>query len=151
MSLQEVHLLQMPVDVWERAQEQSEALQREFSLLATDPHDVPARLLELIDLLRHQFGDVASAQEEELADAADAGVSVIPDLVYRLPPEVGPAAQALGRMLDEADAHCQAGRHLLTLAADEETVRFRWWFLDSMTDQLAGRPPVPWPQYRRQA
>ena len=35
------------------------------------------------------------------------------------------------------------------MAADEEIVRFRWWFLDQFTDQVAGRPPVAWPDYRR--
>ncbi|MCW2779349.1 MAG: hypothetical protein JWN17_3074 [Frankiales bacterium] len=147
--LVEVHLLEVPVAVWARAQEQSEALQREFALAATDPHDVPARLLQLIDVLSAQYSGVSSAQEEQLLDAAEAGVDVLPDLVYRIPPEVGPAAQALGQLLDEADDHCRRGDHLLTLAADEELVRFRWWFLDAMTDQVEGRPPVSWPQYRR--
>ena len=149
MTLVEVHLLELPVRVWERAQEQSEALQREFALLATDPHDVPARLLELIGTLQEQYAATTSEQEEQLLDAADAGVEVLPELVYRVPAEVGEAAQHLGRLFDEADEHCRQGEHLLTLAPDEELVRFRWWFLDAFTHQAAGHPPVPWPEYRR--
>lgn len=147
-ALVEVHLLQMPVRVWARAQEASEALQREFALVAADPEEVPRRLLDLMDALQQRYGDVTSTQEEQLLAAAEAGVAVLPDLVYTVPVEAGEAAQTLGRMLDEADEHCRRGEHLLTLAADEELVRFRWWFLDSMTDQCAGRPPVAWPDYR---
>lgn len=147
MTTVDVHLLQVPVPVWARAQEASEALQREFRLLSSEPHEVPARLLDLVGALQARFGDATSEQEEQLLEAVEAGVEVLPDLVYRVPPEAGPAALQLGQMLDEADAHCRAGRHLLTLAADDELVRFRWWFLDNMADQVAGRPPVAWPDY----
>jgi hypothetical protein len=37
-----------------------------------------------------------------------------------LPAGVGPAAQQLGDMLDEADEYCRRGDHLLTLAAPRE-------------------------------
>jgi hypothetical protein len=52
-------------------------------------------------------------------------------------------------MLDEADEYCRQGKHLLTLASDDELVRFRWWFLDQIIDQAAGKPPVAWPDYKR--
>ncbi len=145
--LVEVHLLELPVGLWERGQEQHEALQREFALAAADPEDVPARLLDLMAALQQRFGDTTSEQEEQLMAAAEAGVPTLADLVYRVPAEAAEAAQQLGRMLDEADDHCRRGDHLLTLAADPELVRFRWWFLDAMTDQCEGRPPVPWPAY----
>lgn len=151
MTLHEVHLLQVPVRVWARAQEQSESLQREFALVASDPRGVPARLLELVGVLRTQYAETTSEQEERLLNAVDAGEEVIDDLVYRVPAEAGEAARALGTLYDEADEHCRAGEHLLTLAPDEELLRFRWWFLDQFTDQLAGAPPVAWPDYRRRA
>lgn len=147
--LVEVHLLELPVDVWARAQEQLEALQREFALATADPRSVPARLLQLVQALQAQFGALSSPQEEQLLDAVDAGTPVLADLVYRLPASVGPAAQALGGLLDEADEHCRTGDALLTLAADEDLVRFRWWFFDELTHQSEGRAPVPWPQYAR--
>ncbi|MDX6219829.1 MAG: hypothetical protein QOJ48_1510, partial [Frankiales bacterium] len=37
--------------------------------------------------------------------------------------------------------------HLLTLAADEEIVRFRHWYLVQFIDQIAGGEPTAWPQY----
>lgn len=146
----EVRLLSVPVGLWERAQQQSEALQREFALLVDQPgHELPARLLELVAELRATYGSGTTDQEATLLDAADAGLAELPELVYVVPAAVGAHAQELGRLLDEADEHCRSGGHLLTLAAEEDVVRFRWWYLDEFTGQCAGRAPVPWPAYRR--
>lgn len=147
----EVHLLQLPLDLWERSQQQSDALQREFALLVGQDggHDVPRRLLDLIAALQAQYGNDTTAQEEELLDAVDRGEAVLDDLVYVVPAAVGQHAHELGVLLDEADAHCRAGQHLLTLAADDEQVRFRWWYLDQFSEQAAGREPVAWPDYVR--
>ena len=143
----EVVLLQLPVGLWLRSNEQSEALQREFALVAADPHGVPARLLQVVATVRAKYGQPDSPQEQELYDALDSGRLVVERLVYRVPADVGEVAQQLGQVFDEADAFCQAGRHLLTIAADEEIGRFRSWFLDQFTDQIAGRPAVPWPEH----
>jgi hypothetical protein len=50
-------------------------------------------------------------------------------------------------MLDEADEYCRSGQHLLTLAADDEIVRFRHWYLEQFIAQIAGEQPVAWPDY----
>ena len=144
-----VEVLQVPVQLWARSMEQSEALQREFALLAADPHDVPARLLELVTDVRARYGQPDSPQEEQLYAALDAGQLVVDRLVYRVPRSVGPVARQLGEMFDEADAFCLSGQHLLTMAADDEIVRYRWWFLQQFVDQLEGRPAVAWPDHRR--
>jgi hypothetical protein len=151
----EARMLQLPVKVWSRSQEQHDALMREFALMSVpaDEDDrqrhVPTRLAQLIDTLTADFEGVATAQEQALFDASNEGVEVIDELVYRMPRAVVPASKALGEMLDEADEYCRQGKHLLTLAADEELVRFRWWFLDQFIDQADGAPPVAWPDYKR--
>ena len=151
--LYQVRVLQMPVRVWARSQEQHDALMREFALMSvpTDESElhrhVPSRLAQLIDTLTADFGGVATEQEQQLFDAAAADVEVIDELVYTLPRAVVPASRALGDMLDEADDYCRQGKHLLTLAADEELVRFRHWYLDQFIDQAEGKPPVAWPDY----
>ena len=151
--LYEVRVLQMPVDVWSRSQEQHDALMREFALMSvpTDESDrqrhVPTRLAQLIDTLTADFEGVATEQEQQLFDAANAGQPVIDELVYRLPRAAVGASQALGDLLDEADEYCRQGKHLLTLAADEELVRFRRWYLAQFIDQADGKPPVAWPDY----
>ena len=62
-----------------------------------------------------------------------------------MPGAAAEASQALGDMLDQADAFCRDGSHLLTLAADADVVAFRWWYLRQFIDQIAGAAPVPWP------
>ena len=152
--LVDVHVLGLPVRLWSRSQEQHDALIREFALMSApmegDERDrhVPTRLIELIDRLTADFEGVSTAQEQELYAAAEAGVESL-DQVYRVPPAAPEASKALGLMLDETDEYCRQGKHLLTLAADEELVRFRWWYLDQFIDQPAGRPPVAWADYRR--
>jgi hypothetical protein len=151
--LYEVRVLQLPVDLWARSQEQHDALMREFALMAvpTEESDrqrhVPTRLTQLIDTLTADFEGVSTAQEQQLCDAVSAGQPVIDELVYRLPRAAVPASKALGAMLDEADEFCRQGQHLLTLAAEAELVRFRRWFLDQFIDQADGNPPVAWPDY----
>ncbi|MBK5307864.1 MAG: hypothetical protein JJD92_14360 [Frankiaceae bacterium] len=151
----EAHLLQIPVRVWARSQEHHDALMREFALMSVPTDDeewsrhVPTRLTQLIGTLTADFEGVSTVQEQQLFAACEAGVEVIDDLVYRLPVAAVPASKALGQMLDETDEYCRQGQHLLTLAADEELVRFRWWYLQQFIDQADGKPAVPWPAYRR--
>lgn len=154
MDLVEVHVLQIPVPVWIRSQEQHDALMREFALMSVpaepgekDRH-LPTRLLQLIEQLNADFAGVSTEQEQALEAAATAGTQSL-DLVYRVPAAAAEASRAIGEMLDEADEYCRQGQHLLTLAADEDLVRFRWWFLDQFIDQTAGKPPVAWPDYTR--
>lgn len=148
-----VHLRELPVATCMHSQEQSEGLLCEFALIAAEGDPgcepaLPARLLELVDAVNAQYSGLTGPQEAQLWQAHQAGRVSIDDLVHEVPVGAGEAARALGRMLDEADDCCRAGEHLLTLAADEVTVRFRWC-LDQFTDQLGGASPVPWPQYSR--
>lgn len=149
--LHEVHLLEFPVGLWAKAQEQTDGLLREFALAAdlADPQardrHLPTRLPALMARLNAQFSGSSTEQEQALFAAAAAGQQVIEDLVYLIPGAAAEAAQVLGDMLDEADAFCRDGTHLLTLAADPDVVAFRWWYLRQFIDQIAGREPVPWP------
>lgn len=150
--LVEVEVRRLPLEVWSRAQEHSDALMREFALIASDARSdggshVPVQLLELVERLNAGYAGFTGEQEAQLAQAVDEGREEL-DLLYRVPRGVGAAAQELGRLLDEADEYCRAGQHLLTLATPDELVRFRRWFLEQFTAQEAGGPPVAWPDHR---
>ena len=153
-TLVEVHLVDMPVPVWARAQERTDELIREFTLIAADLReqgghtDVPVRLVELVDALTAQYGGLSTTQDAQLGAAADAGENSIQDLVYHVPPEAAAAAIALGGLLDEADEYCRAGEHLLTLASPPDVVRFRKWYLEEFARQLDGHPATPWADYQ---
>jgi hypothetical protein len=150
-SLVEVHLHALPVPLAARSQQHFEELMREFLLIADghqhrpSDHEVPARLMALVQTLVQQFGAVAGPAEERLADAIDRGDQVIDDHVLEVPPEAGPAAQTLGDLIDEADEYCRRGEHLLTLATPADCVAYRHWYLDQVITQIRGATPIPWP------
>lgn len=146
--LYQVAIRGLPVAVMNRASEEYDALYREFRLvIERDPatqRSVPGRLLALISDLGVRFTGFTEENDAQLSAARQRGTGSI-DLDYRLPFEVAPFCSRLDLLLDEADAYCRAGRHLLTLAASPESVALRKWFLGEFVHQLGGGPPVPWP------
>ncbi|MGZ4614330.1 MAG: hypothetical protein ACXV4A_02105 [Actinomycetes bacterium] len=154
-----VRILELPVDVFAAAQQQNDELMREFALMADglvsdDPdhasRPLPARLIAIVGAFSGSYGAFTGAPEDRLAAAVRDGEAVIDELVYEVPASAAAAATQLGALLDEADDYCRAGQHLLTLATPPELVAFRRWFLDEFEQQVAGRPPTPWPSYRAQ-
>jgi hypothetical protein len=149
--LVEVQLRQLPVAVWARAQEHIDDLLREFTLMVgasregTESH-LPARLLELVEELQHQYEGTGTDQDAQLATAAAAGISEL-DVTYLVPVSAAGASLRLGEMLDAADRYCLDGEHLLTLASPPEAIAFRRWFFDEFVRQIAGGRPQPWPQW----
>ena len=148
--LVDVHLLELPVDVWARTQEHTDELLREFALIASDPAasgEVPVRLTHLIEVLTATYSGVGSDQEAQLYAAAEAGQAQIDDLSFSVPLATSEACLVLGETLDAADEYCRAGQHLLTLATPDELQRFRRWYLTQFIEQIAGKAPTPWPAY----
>lgn len=145
-----VHLLDLPVPLAARAQQHFEELMREFVLIAAghqqgpSEHEVPARLMNLVETLVQQFGAVTSDAEERLADAIERGDQVIEDHLLEVPAEAGPAAQALGDLIEEADEYCRKGQHLLTLATPADCVAYRRWYLGQVITQVSGVAPIAW-------
>lgn len=152
--LRTVRLLELPVQVWAASQEHHDELMREFALLTagqeddeTDTAPLPRRLLRLVRELTTRFAGSSDAQRELLFAAAAKGERVVEEVGYTLPVAAGPACEQLLRMLEEADAYCRAGRHLLTLETPQELRLFREWYLGQVCAQLDGASPVPWPDH----
>lgn len=152
--LHAVRLLRLPVQVWAASQEHHDELLREFTLMTAgwaeadvDAADVPLRLLRLVERLTASFAGSADQQRQVLFAAAARGEQEIPEIAYALPPAAGPATVELERMLDEVDAYCSAGQHLLTLATPDELRLFRRWYLRQVREQLEGAAPEPWPDF----
>jgi hypothetical protein len=153
LDLVRVELLEVPVPLWQRTQEHTDELIREFTLIASERkygdsehHAVPHRLIALIDDLTAQYSAYSEANEQQLVEAAARGSQSL-DLVYELPAGAGQAAEHLGQLLDEADEYCRRGQHLLTLATPDDQVAFRRWFLEEFSRQIAGEQPRRWTQY----
>ncbi len=149
LELVEVRLLRFPLALWQRSQEHVDELLREFALIAQgeDEHSsVPRRLLNLVAELSATYAGLSVGTEQERDEAIERGEAEI-DLLYRTPREAAGAVQHLGDMLDQADAYCRQGSHLLTLQTPPDQLRFRQWFLAEFLRQFDGAPPVPWPEY----
>ena len=146
-NLVEVRLLGLPVALYRQSAEHTDELRREFALIlasqSLDEASVPTRLLRLIEELDARFGQFSAQPRGELAAALDRGDDRL-DLVYRVPPEAKEATLTLGAQLDEADAFCLAGGHLLALATAPEPLAFRHWFLGEFAAQIEGAAPTPW-------
>lgn len=143
--LVEIQLLGIPLALYGEAAEHSDELRRELSLIhqGADEHSVPIRLQRLVDELGARFGTFTAPSTGALHAALARGDERI-DLTYRVPPEVKEASTELAVLLDEADAFCLAGEHLLTLATAPRPLAFRRWFLGEFVAQVDGRSPVPW-------
>jgi hypothetical protein len=150
----------LPVAVHARASEHGQELQREFTLLhlqlerqaaagdavRSAEGDVPRRLVELVEALQGRYAGYTTEQEDQLEAAIEQGVDSL-DLTFRVPPDAAAASVDLGEMLDEADAYCREGRHLLTLATPPEALAYRQWYLQQFVDQIAGRPGQSWREW----
>jgi hypothetical protein len=147
--LVEVELRGVPLDVAARAEEHSDGVMREFSLISGGgPGDaVPARLLRLADRLQEQYGSYGAISEQEMEKARQRGDRTV-DMTVPVPASAREAAIELGTMLAEADEYCRRG-DLLSLVPPEDVLQFRAWYLEQFIDQIDGKAPVSWDDYRR--
>ena len=151
-SLVEVQLLGLPPQLAMEGQEHFDELSREFLHLSMADesvrHDVPGRLLELSHALRRTFSAYVDENQRRIEEAAARGEAAI-DLTYLVPGAAGAAAEGFGRLLEEADAYCAAGAHLLTLTTPPAPLAYRRWYISQFVDQIAGAAPVPFEEWTR--
>jgi hypothetical protein len=145
----EVRLVGYPVDVHQRAQEHHDGLLREFQLLDTASDELPARLLDLVKEFTATYASSTGAADE-VRDAAIARGEVSVDLVYYAPRAGATDALRMARLLDDADAYCRSGQHLLSLASPPDVAEFRRWYFGEFIRQLNGEPPTPWEDFKRE-
>ena len=145
-TLHEVQLLNLPLRLIATGREHHDEVMREFAMLALDEQlgegHVPARMLELIDVLGRRYGAAAARPDAEVDAALARGDTTI-DLVYHVPAHVTEAAEQLERLMTEADEFCRQ-QQLLTLERTPLQVRFARWYLDEFRRQISGEPPQPW-------
>lgn len=145
-----VTLLEVPVQVWGRTDDEVNDLMREFALIVLnrDRHhsDVPSQLMELIKELQMTYGSLGHEQALRLERARAEEEPVIDRLDYFLPAGSQGDIRRLGDALDAADDYCRQGTLLLSLASSPVAKAFRDWLLEEFVTQLDGGAPTPWPQ-----
>jgi hypothetical protein len=141
----EVRLVNVPVRVLAAGREHHDGVMREFSMLAlaeASTTHVPARLLELVEVLGRRYAATAQRPDAEVDAALARGEASI-TLVYHVPDHTAEAAQTLASLMDEADEFCRE-QQLLSLARPKPVVEFTRWYLDEFRRQIAGEQPRPW-------
>ena len=143
----EVRLLATPLRLWQRAADHHDELLRELSLLALAPrtgtHDLPTRLVELVELLGKRYGAAVGRPDAERDSALARGLDRL-DLVYRVPLSLADDAQSLAALMAECEQFCRSGE-LLTMPQPPDQAAFGQWYLGEFVGQLRGGSPTPWP------
>ncbi|HEY2813117.1 MAG TPA: STAS domain-containing protein [Acidimicrobiales bacterium] len=148
-ALVEIRLLGLPIAVQRETNAHYDALLREFELIRqsdTVAETTPMRLLNLIDELSTRFDEFTEQPRTILEEVHRQGGDTV-DLVYELPSEAIEACRQLRALLDEADAYCLAGEHLVTLASPPAIRSYREWFLGEFIEQSEGRAPRSWSEW----
>ncbi len=146
----EVELLDVPVELRNRAIEHSDELLREMTLIVmqnAQSHELPVRLTQLAADVRVNFGGFAATPDAVIDDAADRGQEIVPRLVYQVPASVAPYSRHLIEILEETDEYCRGGKYLLALASPPDIHAYRIWALLEMERQIGGAAPTSWPKY----
>ena len=144
--LHEVRLLNVPVQILVAGREHHDDLMREFAILALAADAarsrLPARLLELTEILGVRYGRAAERPSEEIETALRDGQETV-DLTYQVPGHIVEAAHTLDSLMKEADAFCES-EDLLTLKRPDVLTEFADWYLEEFRRQIEGEPPQPW-------
>lgn len=141
-----ISFLGIPLAVYLASQQHSDAMLREFALIA-DHHsdDIPVRLLDLVEEVQQRFAgsggtEAMRARTAEAVERADATF----DISLTVPADGWELLARLTALLEEADNFCRSGA-LLTLASPPGVRQFRRWYTAQIANQLAGGAPRAWP------
>lgn len=138
-----VRLEQLPVALHQRAAAHLDELLRELTFAASDTTDTPARVVGVGAALLDRSSVVMTPLAHTCAAAVERG-DVAVDVAFTVSDEAPAVARTADALLDEAEGFCRHG-DLLTLAAPDDVVAYRRWFLHEFVRQCAGAPPTPWP------
>ena len=144
-----VDIVGLDMKAWQDTAEHHDELFREFALIlsrdATPGHDVPSRLLALVEELGARYAGFGLGAQQALDEAVAMGTPMV-DLHYDMPRAVRDDCVHFEQLLAEADDYCRQGE-LLTLAPPPESIAFRNWFLEEFVRQIDGEPPMTWADY----
>jgi hypothetical protein len=146
-----VRLVDVPVELYRRAQQHTDDLLRELVLMADHERASGAagtatRLAATADDHRATHASLRLSAAEALAEARERGEEAV-TLVYDVELGVADCTEAWGRLLGELAQLCRAGT-LLSVPAADDVALFSAWFCTEFVRQLRdGAAPLPWPAY----
>lgn len=143
-----MRLLGLPLRARARLSQHMESLLREFALVQIREEQgadasLPRQLLDLAVELQTTYAPHRAQRAQAMDDALVAGLETF-DSVYRTSTASLGYVTHLLDVLERADDLCREERHLLTLPAGEDLVRFRRWLFGEIIGQLQGERAHPW-------
>jgi hypothetical protein len=145
-----VSLVGFPVELGLRARQQSEALLREFAIIAMgggERADVPKRLLEIAAESDDRYA-ITTRATHDIVDLAHARGDASVDFDLELPDRIAADTAETVNVLLEVDQYCSSGE-LLTLNPTPEIKLFWIWFLGELVRQISGMQPTSWPEFSK--
>jgi hypothetical protein len=145
-----VWLVGFPVSLGIRARQHSEALLREFAIIAMgggERADIPKRLLEIAAESDERYAITTRATHDVVDLAAANGKECI-DFELELPERIAADTSETVNVLLEVDHYCSRGE-LLTLNPPPDIKLFWMWFLGELVRQINGMQPTSWPEFSR--
>lgn len=135
-----------PLRLWQRQQQHSDELMREFALLVLgneiEASSAPARLVALAEGMVSRYGGLMDEIQRARLEALERGELTI-DSKLPLVPDAAELMVAYRRVFEEVDEFCRGG-HLLALPTPPDLVALREWSTAQVIAQAAGEEPTPW-------
>ena len=141
-------LVGFPVPLGLRARQHSEALLREFAIIAMgggEHADVPKRLLEIAAESDERYATTTRATHDVVDIAAEKGAESV-DFELELPERIVADTGETVNVLLEVDQYCSNGE-LLTLNPPTDIKLFWMWFLGELVRQINGMQPTSWLEF----
>ena len=141
-----VRLIDLPVQLWDRARQHADAMVREFAFLTDDSGEVGKLAQQLMDVAQASETQYAhlNPEAEDLVEAAlkrgDDHITVDVTVPVAFKQHILDAAP----VLIQVDEYCRKGA-LLTLATPDDLRGYWLWYLAEFVRQIDGNPPMPWP------
>jgi hypothetical protein len=145
--MRRVVLVGLPVRLWDRARQHSEAVVREFAFIVADGRTdttLARRLLEIAQTSDARYAHLNPDAEVRVENALARGEETITVAVF-VPEAFKQHINDAVPVLIQVDEYCRNGT-LLTLATPDDLRAFWGWYLGEFVRQIDGEPPIPWPK-----
>ncbi len=141
-----VVLVDLPLRLWDRARQHSDALVREFAFIVAERRDdtqLARRLLEIAETSDARYANLNPEAEDRVEAALRHGEDSITVEVW-VPVDFKQHIVDAVPVLVEVDEYCRRGA-LLTLATPDDLRAYWSWYLGEFVRQIDGEAPTPWP------
>ena len=145
-TMHRVVLIDLPLDLWNRARQHGDALRREFAFIAAEGRedtDLARRLLAIAETSDRRYATLNPDAEALVEAALQRGESFI-TVEVSVPFDFMQHILESVPVLLEVDQYCRTGA-LLTLATPDDLRDYWTWYLGEFVRQIEGSTPTPWP------